>query len=85
MVKAAFAGVRSAVVALILMAAIKVGKKSIKDRYSALITITTIILVLVFNLHAIFAIIGGASIGLMIYFTSAKNKSDIPEEGRDEN
>lgn len=76
-VKAAFMGIRSAVVALILMAAIKVGKTAIKDKFTAIISIMTLIVILVFDIHAIFAIIGGAFIGIIIYFTSPKKLADI--------
>ena len=80
-VKAAFMGIRSTVVALILMAAIKVGKKSIKDRISALICIVTIMLVLVLDIHAIFAILGGAMVGVIIYFSSPKKVAQITGKG----
>ena len=80
-VKAAFMGIRSTVVALILMAAIKVGKKAIKDKFSVLITIMTVILVLVLDIHAIFAIVIGA-IGLVIYFTSPKARKSLVKETR---
>jgi len=80
-VKAAFMGIRSTVVALILMAAIKVGKKSIKDKISALICIVTIMLVLVLDIHAIFAILGGAMVGVIIYFSSPKKVAQITGKG----
>lgn len=73
MVKAAFMGVRSTVVALIIIAAIKVGKKAIEDKTSVIISLVTIILVLVLDIHAIFAILGGAILGIIIYIT-------LPEE-----
>ncbi|WP_280139583.1 chromate transporter [Natronincola ferrireducens] len=66
-VQAAFIGIRSAVVALILMAVIKIGKSSIKDRLTALITVLAVILVILINVHAIFVIIGGAAAGIIVY------------------
>ncbi|MFY9177780.1 MAG: chromate transporter [Caldicoprobacterales bacterium] len=84
-VKAAFMGIRSTVVALILMAAIKVGKKAIKDKFSVLITIMTVILVLVLDIHAIFAIVIGAMVGLVIYFTSPKKVAKIIGKGDEAN
>lgn len=84
-VKAAFMGIRSTVVALILMAAIKVGKKAIKDKFSVLITIMTVILVLVLDIHAIFAIVIGALGGLVIYFTSPKKVAKIIGKGDEAN
>ncbi len=68
MVQAAFMGIRSAVVGLILMAAVKIVKASVKDKFAALITVLAAILVLIANIHAIFVIIGAASVGLIIYF-----------------
>ena len=62
-------GIRSAVVALILMAAIKVGKKAIRDKLATVITIATVVLILILDIHAIFTIIGGALVGLIVYFT----------------
>lgn len=84
-VKATFMGIRSAVVALILMAAINVGKKAIKDKFSAAISATTVILVLVADIHAIFAIIGGVLAGLIIYFTSPKRLAHIKGKGGEDN
>ena len=84
-VKAAFMGIRSTVVALIMMAAIKVGKKAIKDKFSVLITIMTVILVLVLDIHAIFAIVIGAMVGLVIYFTSPKKVAKIIGKGDEAN
>lgn len=84
-VQAAFMGIRSTVVALILMAAINVGKKSINDKLSAIIAIVTILLVLVLDVHAIFTIIGGAIVGLIIYYTSPKKLEKIVEKGDGDN
>ncbi len=84
-VKAAFMGIRSAVVALILMAVIKIGKKAVKDKFTAAISIITAILVFVLDIHAIFTIIGGALIGLIIYFTSPKKVADILRKEENKN
>lgn len=83
--KAAFLGIRSAVVALILMAAIKIGKRSIKDKLSASITIITIILILVFDIHAALVVIGGAMVGLILYFTSPKKMAELIGKEDDDN
>jgi chromate transporter len=80
-VKAAFMGIRSAVVALILMAAIKVGKKAIRDKLATVITIATVVLILILDIHAIFTIIGGALVGLIVYFTLPHKLKDIHGEG----
>ena len=81
-VQAAFMGVRSAVVALVLMAAIKIGKTSIKDALAALITILTVILILAINLNVIFAIIGGGLVGWIVgYIIPLKKKEKSHKEG----
>lgn len=72
-VQAAFMGIRSAVVGLILMAAIKVGKTAIKDFVTFFIACATVIIMLVFNIHAIYIIILGALVGIGAYFLLAKN------------
>ena len=71
-VKAAFTGIRAAVVALIALAAIKIGKASIKDITGFIITLVAVILVAFLNIHAIFVIIGGALFGLAMYAFSLK-------------
>lgn len=80
-VKAMFMGVRSAVVGLIVMAAIKIGKVVIKDFISASITILTVILVFIFKINAIIAIIGGAAIGAMIFLLFPQKMKNITERG----
>lgn len=69
-VKAAFMGIRSAVVGLILMAAFKIGKAAIKDKLAVVITVLAVVLVLAADIHAIFVIIGGALTGLIVYTLS---------------
>lgn len=66
-IKAIFAGIRPAVVALIAFAVYKVGKTSIKDKTGILVALAGLLLVTVLNIHAIFAIIGGAIFGLLVY------------------
>ena len=81
-VQAAFMGVRSAVVALVLMAAIKIGKTSIKDGLAAFITILTVILILAINLNIIFAIVGGGLVGWIVgYVIPLRKKEKSDKEG----
>lgn len=75
-VKAAFMGVRAAVVALILMAAVKIGKAAVKDKTAAVIMLSAVALILVFNIHAIFVIIGGAAAGIIINSMFPKNMEE---------
>jgi chromate transporter len=66
-IQSAFKGIRSAVVALVAYAAIKIGKVSIKDRYAAIIFAGAFIAITFFNIHAIYAIIAGALIGMYLH------------------
>lgn len=66
-VQNAFKGIRPAVVALIFIAAVNIGKTAIKDKISLVIALVAFTLILVFDVHAIFAVIGGAVVGLVLY------------------
>jgi len=80
-VKAVFAGIRPAVVALIGLAAYKMGKASIRDMACLVITVITIAVVVIFDVHAIFTIIGAAVFGLLVYkFVPAKAKQVLGEK-----
>jgi chromate transporter len=77
-VKAVFAGIRPAVVALIAIAAFNMSKASIKDMACLVVTVVSVIAVVVFDVHAIFAIVGAAIFGLLVYkFWPAKVKQII--------
>jgi len=80
-VQAAFSGIGAAVVGLILMAAIKIVKASVKDGLTALLTAIAVILVIGIDIHAIFVIIGGAFIGLMVYLFSPSRINKLLEKG----
>ncbi|WP_213951061.1 chromate transporter [Tepidanaerobacter syntrophicus] len=67
-VKAIFSGIRPAIVALILTAAIKVSKTSIVDKIGLFLSALAVILVVVFDVQAIVVILGGAAVGLVIYY-----------------
>lgn len=73
-VKAALKGISSAVVALLVVAAIRVGKTGIKDKISPLITIIALILLLVIKIHPVYVIILGIVSGLIIYFLKISRK-----------
>ncbi|NLZ54656.1 MAG: chromate transporter [Thermoanaerobacteraceae bacterium] len=79
-VKAAFMGIRPAVVGLILLAAVKVGKAAIKDKVGIAIAVLTIALITVLNIHVIFTIIGGAVVGLIIYVLFPNKAEKIIEK-----
>jgi chromate transporter len=80
-VNAVFYGIRPTIVALILMAAFKMSKASIKDRTGVIIVALSILSVVFFDIHAILVIIGGACIGLTIYYSSPKTVSRITGNG----
>ncbi|MBM3701932.1 MAG: chromate transporter [Actinobacteria bacterium] len=67
LVKAAFKGISSAVIALLIVAALRVGKASIKYKISPLITIIALALLLGTGIHPIYVIILGIALGLIIY------------------
>jgi chromate transporter len=64
--QAIFRGIRPTVVALISLAAIKIAKASIKEKVALFIAIAAFIIVMFFDIHAIFVIIGGAITGIVI-------------------
>jgi len=78
-VKAAFRGIAPSVVALILMASVKVGKAVIKDKLEVVILALSIIMVVVFKMSAILVIIVGAAVGLLIYQLSPGRVKQIME------
>ncbi|MDF2675196.1 MAG: Chromate transporter [Clostridiales bacterium] len=65
--EAVFSGIRPAIVSLILVAGLKIGKSSVKDKIGVIIMLTTLALVTVFDVHAIIAVVGGALTGIIIY------------------
>ena len=66
-VQAFFAGIRPAIVALIVIAAINIGKTAIKDRIGMIVAFITVVAVSFFRVHAIFAILSGALFGFLVY------------------
>jgi chromate transporter len=79
-----FDGISPAIVALILVAGIKIAKQSIKDKTGIVILLCTVTFIVFFNMQAIFAIIGGALVGILIYFFFPKlSNKIIKKEGED--
>lgn len=75
-VKAAFTGINSAIVALLITAALRIGKVSIKDKISPIITIIALILLLGTNIHPIYIILFGIAVGLAFHgFKIVRKKS----------
>lgn len=75
-VKAAFLGIRAAVVALIAYAAIKIARTSILDKSTFILMIVMVIMMLVFHWHPIFVIVTGALLGIII--VKVKELMNIP-------
>lgn len=68
----AFSGVRAAVVALILSAVIKIGKKSIVDIFTALIFVVVAVLSFVTDLSPVIFVVTAAVCGLIIKISKEK-------------
>ncbi|HBN83595.1 MAG TPA: chromate transporter [Clostridiales bacterium] len=62
----AFTGVRAGVTALILLSAIKLGKKVVKDPFSLILAATAAAIMLFTDIGAIWVILGSALIGLVL-------------------
>lgn len=82
LVAAAFIGVRAVVVALILMAVLRVGKDAIRNKLSASITVVTVLLIVVLKVNTIYIITGGILIGLATYFFLPPKGPDANKKGR---
>ncbi len=67
MMEAAFAGIRPAIVGLILFAAYKIGKKAILDKQTLSILVGTVGLLLLTPLHPIYLIIVGGVFGISLF------------------
>jgi len=63
-----FTGVLAAVTALILMTAIKMARRVVRDWITALLAIAAVILVAFFRVHALLVLLGGAVVGLGLFF-----------------
>ena len=79
-VQAALLGIRSCVVALILLAAISVGRKAIRDSITAILALLALLSIAFLGVHPIFAIISGALIGLIIMKILPNKVEEVMEE-----
>ncbi|MDN5304159.1 MAG: chromate transporter [Fusobacteriaceae bacterium] len=75
-VKSAFLGIRSAIIALILNSVIKIFKHSVKNRYTLTIFILSTFILIVFNINPILIIIftGFFSLILSLFFKNTFKK-----------
>ncbi|MBC8589141.1 chromate transporter [Paratissierella segnis] len=81
---AIFDGISPAIVALILVAGVKIAKESVKDKLGAIILLFTVIAITFFKVQAIFVIIAGALIGIIIYFFFPKLSKKIINREEDD-
>lgn len=72
----AFSGIRAAVVALILSAVIKIGKKSIVDIFTVLIFLLTAVLSFVIDISPVVFIVIAAVAGLVINLTGLRKAKE---------
>ena len=69
-----FAGIRAASTALILLAAIHLGKSATSGRFGYLIAAVSFLMIVVFNINAAWAVVFGGVFGLLIYFFSERSR-----------
>lgn len=79
-VQAALLGIRSCVVALILLAAISVGKKAIRDNITFIVAILAMVAIAFLDIHPIFAIIGGGALGLIVMKVLPDKVKEVMDE-----
>lgn len=70
--QAAFRGLRPAVAALLVLAVWKVGKSSVRDGLGWLLAVSATFLVVVLRLHALYAIVGAAVLGIVLHVAVPK-------------
>ena len=64
-VEGAFIGIKAAVCGLIIVSAVRLGKKILKDPVAWVLAITAFVMIAVFNITAVWAIITGAAVGVI--------------------
>ena len=66
-VEKVFTGIRAAAAALILLAALKLGKTAMQGKIGYLIAVIAFGMIVVFNIHAMWAVIFGGATGLAVW------------------
>ena len=74
-VKHAFAGIRICVCALILDAVLKLGKKSIVDKFSVIIFLAIVALSAFTGVSTIILVFGAGVVGYLIYYVMGRKKA----------
>lgn len=73
LIEKAFTGVRAGVCALILLAAISLGKKVMKGKFEWIMGIAAFVCIVIFNVNVMLIIALGGVIGVMRYYINMKN------------
>lgn len=63
-----FIGIRAASAALILLAALNLGKTALKEKAGLIIALLSFGMIVIFDIHAMWAVICGGVAGLLIYW-----------------
>ncbi len=66
-VQRAFGGVRAGVTALILLAAVKLGKAVMKSRLAVAVAVLSFVAIVLFDIHAIWIILSAGVLGYLLY------------------
>lgn len=74
-IQKAFSGVRAAVVALILYAAVKLAKDTIPDIFTGIIALVSFAALYIFHISAIVVIIGAIAVGCICFFVKRGGKN----------
>lgn len=85
LIKAAFMGVRTAVTALILTAAYKIGKTAIRDRIGVVISVCVILLAVFTEIKVVFLIAAGGLLGILICQLRPDILRKLSEDGVEKN
>lgn len=80
-VRAVFSGIRPAIVGLISVAAVNISKASIIDKIGLFLAAAAVVLVAVFDVQAIFVILAGAAVGLVVYYLFPLKAAKILDTG----
>ena len=67
LLESAFIGVRSGVCALILLAALNLGKKVIKGKFAWIMAVAAFLGIIIFKINIVFMIVAGGIIGIIWY------------------
>ncbi|MGI6129268.1 MAG: chromate transporter [bacterium] len=80
-IRGALTGMRPAIIALMASAVYDVGKKTIRSRQTAILSLSALVLLTIFNLHPVIVIIAAAGFGLALNTTN-KSKATVPSDSQ---